>query len=367
MLRLTLRRRLFWSHLLVVLVGLFSYGWISQLSSFHLYSLHLADLGNRGLLQVAPELLLDGLESAWTYSSFLALGIGAVAASALSYWITQRINQPIAEIEHIAQRFATGHLQERIPPNRIPELNRLGHSLNQMAFALENTELSRRQMVGDLSHELRTPLTVMRGYLEELSSDRLKATPALFGQLLKETQRLERLVNDLQDLSKVESGSLQLAILPMDLRPMLLDLQERFEGQISEDGPALRVEFGPDLPWALGDRDRTEQILVNLLGNAICHTTQGEIILRAWAEDRDWLWIAVEDTGCGIAAADLEHVFERFWRSPQARAEHQKGSGLGLAISQRLAALQGGQISATSQLGQGSRFCLGLPQATPPK
>ncbi len=122
----------------------------------------------------------------------------------------------------------TAQVNEPISP--IPELVRLGRSINQMVNALEDAEQRRSEMVTDLSHELRTPLTVIRGYLEEIDSDRLQETPELRGLLIKETRRLERLVNNLQDLSKAESGNLHLRLKPLSLKPLLASVVERFDG-----------------------------------------------------------------------------------------------------------------------------------------
>jgi hypothetical protein len=231
-----------------------------------------------------------------------------------------------------------------------------------MAQALDNSEQRRRQMVGDLSHELRTPLTVIRGYLEEILSQHLEATPEIYERLVKETRRLENLVNDLQNLSKAESGTLSLSLKAFSIQPLLNALINQFESQITEDGPGLTVECPDNLPLIWANADRTKQILVNLLGNAICYTPTGSITIAAWRAD-SWVWIAVRDTGIGIAAEDLAYVFDRFWRSAQSRVCNQNGTGVGLAITKQLVELQGGVLEVDSQLGQGSTFRFCLPQA----
>ena len=361
--KLTLHHRLFFSHLIVVMLGLFSFSAINQLSSQHLFSRHLDSLESSGALLRSARLdIMQGFTSAWSSSNLLALGLGAMASALLSYWIAYRINHSLLEIEQVAYRLASGHLQERVPTSKIPELARLGRSLNQMVSALEDAELRRREMVTDLSHELRTPLTVIRGYLEEIESDRLEATPDIRRRLIVETKRLERLVNGLQDLSKAESGSLPLQAEALSLPPLLAELIERFGSQIMEDGPVLEVDCQGGLPLVWADGDRTEQVLVNLLGNAIRYTPSGRITLRAWA-DRKRVWVAVGDTGMGLAASELPHVFERFWRSAQSRAQHSGGTGIGLTITRQLVRLQGGDIFVESQLGRGTTFKFWLPVA----
>lgn len=149
------------------------------------------------------------------------------------------------------------------------------------------------------------------------------------------------------------------------IAPLLAGLCDRFADQLLADGPQLQLHCPASLPPAQADRSRIEQVLVNLIGNAIRHTPQGAITLRAWAEGHR-LWIAVADTGQGIAAEELPRVFERFWRSDKARTRDGQGvtgSGIGLAISRRLVELQGGEIEVSSQLGQGSEFRFWLPIA----
>lgn len=229
-----------------------------------------------------------------------------------------------------------------------------------MVSALEDAEQRRGEMVTDLSHELRTPLTVIRGYLEEIDSDRLQATPDIRKRLIVETKRLERLVNNLQDLSKAESGSLPLALQAVSLPPLFAELTERFASQLMEEGPTLRLDCPANLPEVWADGDRTEQILINLLGNAIRHTQHGSIILKAWSAG-DQAWVAVTDTGCGLSASELPHVFDRFWRSEKVRSQNSSGTGIGLTITRQLVELQGGQIFVESQPGQGTTFQFWLP------
>ncbi len=359
--KITLRDRLFLSHLLVLMLGLTSFITIRRFSFTHLFSLHLDELEAKGvLLRSARELLIEGLESARSTSTLLAMIVGTLASAAFSYWIAARINHSLVKIEQVAYRLATGHLQDRVPTSHIPELARLGRSLNKMVSALEDADLRRRDMVTDLSHELRTPLTVIRGYLEDIDSDRLQETPEIRQRLIRETRRLERLVNNLQDLSKAEAGSLSLTLKSLLLRPLLAALCERFSTQILEDGPILRLDCPANLPAVWADSDRTEQVLTNLLGNAIRHTAHGSITLKAWADHRQ-VWVSIIDTGSGIAASDLPHVFNRFWRSAQARSQYSSGTGVGLTIARQLVELQGGHIQVSSQLGQGSTFTFCLP------
>lgn len=360
---LPLASRLFVSHLVVMIVGLISLVIISKFSSPRFFVLHLERLENRGLniINIRTD-LVQGFEIAWRRSTLWSVLVGGSAAGGLSYWVSQRIMQRLTEMEQITQQFAAGHLEARLPLSDIPELNRLGTSFNRMADSIEGVETRRRELIGDMTHELRTPLTVVRGYLEELADGSIAPSPDVYRRLVRETRRLERLVNDLQELSKAEAGYLAINIQQVDLSSLLQSLVDKFSDQLMEDGPVIRSELPVQLPLVLADIDRTEQILVNLLGNAVRYTATGSITLRAWTE-ANRVWIAVIDTGIGIAPQDLPHVFERFWRADQSRDRHSGGTGIGLTITKRLVELQSGQIEVESELGKGSTFRFCLPSA----
>ncbi|MGC9528434.1 MAG: sensor histidine kinase [Limnospira sp.] len=359
--KVDLRSRLFLSHLLVMLIGVSSLVIIGKISSPRFFVHRLEQLEGPGFrLQYVRTRLIEGFEIAWNRSTFWSVLAGSTAAVGLSYWVTKRITQPLTQMEEITKKFAKGNLSERMSPSEIPELNQLAMSFNQMAGSLQDVEQKRRELISDLTHELRTPITVVRGYLEEMAEGRISPSPEIYQQLTKETKRLERLVNNLQELSKVESGYLPIHPQPINIRPLLESLVQRFSDQLLEDGPTLELDCPEDLPPAFADIDRTEQILVNLLGNAVRYTERGTISVKVCSRG-DRLWIAVRDTGIGISDADLPHVFERFWRADRSRSRNSGGTGIGLAITRRLVELQGGEISVTSELGRGSTFKFSLP------
>ena len=345
-------------------VGLASFILISKVYSPRQFVLQLERLEPMPFFNVRSvrTYLVEGFETTWNRSTFWSVLVGGTAAGGLSYWVAQRITEPLMQMRRITQQFAAGHLDRRMAKSEIPELNQLSASFNRMANSIEGIEQRRRELVSDMTHELRTPLTVVRGYLEEMAEGRIEPSPEIYQQLARETQRLERLVNDLQELSKAETGYLTVDVQPLDVYPLLESLVERFSEQLLEDGPVLKLDCPDRLPLVLADRDRTEQILIDLIGNAMQYTPSGSIVVRAW-RGTDRLWLAIVDTGIGIAPQDLPHVFERFWRAEPSRSRNSGGTGIGLAITRRLVELQGGEIQVRSQLKQGSEFRFYLPLA----
>jgi len=363
--KLDLQTRLLLSHLVVMVVGLSILIGVGRISTPQIFVWQLRQLEGRGIRVGYRYELEQVFQKAWSRGALWSVLVGGGAAGGLSYWLAKRITEPLDEIQEATQRFAKGELESRLPESEILELNELATSFNAMALRLENVEQRRRELVGDLTHELRTPLTVLNGYLEGMVDGAIAPNPEVFTRLTQETKRLGRLVEDFQTLSKAEAGYLPIQTSAVAVEPLLRSLRDRFADQLLEDGPELRLDCPADLPSLQADRARVEQILVNLLGNAIRHTPQGAITLRAWTTPGQ-LWIAVADTGQGIAEAELAKVFERFWRSDKARTRDGQGvagSGIGLAIARRLVELQGGEIQVSSTLGQGSEFRFWLPMS----
>lgn len=362
--KLGLRSRLFFSHFIVMIVGLITITVIGKFSSPRFFVVYLDHIeGNILSIRTLRTELMRGFELAWTRGALWSLVMGATAAGTLSYLVSKRIVQPLIQMEEITKKFASGELDERVPDNEIPELNQLASSFNRMAADLKGVEQRRRELVSDLTHELRTPLTVLEGYLEGLADGTVESSPAVYELLSKEASRMRRLVNDLQELSKIEAGYLPIDAQQVDLYPLLTSVVQRFSDQLlTQDNPHIYLDYPPETPLVLADPGRVEQILVNLLSNALRYTSVGSITVNVWHTDAQ-AWIAVIDTGQGIAPDDLPHIFDRFWRADRSRNRHSGGTGIGLAISRRLVELQGGTIDVASELGVGSVFKFSLPLA----
>ena len=366
MTKLNLQARLFFSHILVTVVGVTASSVVGNFFSPRFFQFQVRNLEGKGLnIRTAHFQLLEVFETAWARGNFWSFLIGTLAAAILSYWIAKRIVQPLNQMETIVHQFANGKLDERMSHFEIPELERLAMGFNRMAASLEEVESRRREIIDDLTHELRTPLTIIRGRLEEIADGIIVGNAQIYARLIRETKRLQRLVNDLQELSQAEAGNLSLNLQPINLRNILKPLVERFAEQLLDSDRTLKLNCPDNLPYVMADSDRLEQILVNLLSNAIRHTPEGLITLEAWFES-DRVWISVTDTGSGITEEELPHIFRRFWRSPRSRFQKYGGTGIGLAICRRLVELHGGEIFVESQLGVGSSFKFFLPINTRP-
>lgn len=361
--KLNLRSRFLLSHLVVMAVGMIALATIGRIYAPRLFIVNVKQIIGPFTVRQSQTRLVQEFNRAWTEGMLVSVLVGGATAGGLSYLLSRRIITPLLQIEQSTQKLAAGDLHERVPGSEIPELNRLASSFNRMAAELEGVEQRRRELVSDLTHELRTPLTIVEGYLEGLADGTIESDADIYLRLARETRRLRRLVNDLQDLSKLEAGYLPIHTKKFDVQPLLAALIERFATQILDpEQLSLELAIPDQLPLVMADPERVEQILVNLLGNAVRYTTEGQIVITAYTQDQ-MMWIAVEDTGQGMAEDDLPHVFERFWRADRSRDRNSGGTGIGLAICRRLVELQGGRIEVESRLGQGSTFRFSLPLA----
>lgn len=276
----------------------------------------------------------------------------------------RRIARPLGNIMSAADSVAEGDLSVRVPENGPGDFARLSRSFNHMINELEHADQQRRSLTADVAHELRTPLHIIQGNLEGILDGVYQPTPEQIEVLLDETRSLSRLVDDLQILSQVETGQLPLECKPVSIAELLGDIQTSFSGQAEAAGVDLDLEIDtdPNVLIVCGDAGRLDQVLSNLVANALRYTPGGGRVKLHAEIESDWVRITVSDTGVGISPEDLEYVFDRFWKGDRVRT-HQKGvgSGLGLAISKKLVEAQGGDIRVESQVGVGSRFIIELP------
>jgi two-component system, OmpR family, sensor histidine kinase BaeS len=276
----------------------------------------------------------------WIFSAAALFGI--VMAVAMARWVTV----PIERLTEATRRMERGDLSVRVAPGGGPELAALAHGFNAMAAALDRNEALRRRMVSDVAHELRAPLTNIRCELESMQDGLSTLNVA---SLHEEVMHLSRLVDDLQTLSLAEAGALEIAPRPVSVAALV----RRASATVAAEGPE-------DL-LVMADPTRVVQILTNLLTNA--QTYSSDVRIR-WQRDGDDALIQVIDKGPGIAADQLPHLFERFYRVDASRSRHTGGAGLGLSIVKQLVLAHGGRVWAESTPGQGSTFSFTLPTSS---
>ena len=271
----------------------------------------------------------------------------------------RRIALPFTDIIAALDAAADGDLSVRVPERGRGEMDRLAKSFNRMLGELKRAEQQRRNLTADVAHELRTPLHIIQGNLEGILDGVYAADSEHIEATLEETRLLSRLVDDLRVLSLAEAGELPLHREDVDIADLLADVVTSFGGQADAQGINLHLSTVATPIHIHADADRLDQVLSNLVANALRHTPSGGEIVLSAAATTDAVEIRVRDTGEGINAEDLPFVFDRFWRGDRART-HGIGSGLGLSIAAQLVKAHGGEITVTSEVGRGSEFVVRL-------
>ncbi len=300
----------------------------------------------------------DVISSALLISAFAALA----AAIVVSLFVSRRVVEPLQELTIVSGRLARGYFRERTSIRSDDELAVLSQSVNQLAETLEQTEQRRLGLITDVAHELRTPLTTIEGYMEGLMDEVIKPEPKLFALIHHEAIRLKWMIEEMALLSRAEAGQLRVEPRPISIEPLIRQMLDQFQPQVTAQGLLLETSIAPHLPEVNADPDRIEQILINLIANALQYTPNGgRVIVMAYA-DEGMLHIGVRDSGVGIPAEHLPHIFERFYRVDKSRARQSGGAGIGLTIARHLVYAHGGEIWAESDgLGKGTLVKFTLP------
>jgi histidine kinase len=312
--------------------------------------------------------LYSNFNKAVNESLMFSAAAAFISAVIVSLFVSRQVVAPVRRIMVASQHIADGHYSERvqIPGSHdieeMDELAQLSLSFNQMTLELEKAETLRKQLIGDIAHELRTPLATIKGSMEGLMDGVLPAGQDTYHQVYQETERLQRLVDDLQDLNRVESGAIQLNLEKYPVNELVEITQTRLLRQFAEKGVNLELDIPDDLPKVSVDPDRIGQVLINLIGNSLQYTPSGGVVTVMAEEKQDQILITISDTGIGISPQNLSNIFTRFYRVDKSRSRAGGGSGIGLTIAKHLVESHGGTIWAESPgLGKGSTIKVLLP------
>jgi two-component system OmpR family sensor kinase len=316
----------------------------------------LPTFGRSGAAAGGELAFIGKLRSTLLIAALLAGGLSVV----LGLVISRTLAAPLARLAGAARTFGARGWQHRIPEKGTREVVEAARAFNEMAVSLEQAETLRRTLMADIAHELRTPLTVLQGNLRAMLDGVYPLERGEVATLYDETRLLSRLVDDLRELALAEAGKLPLNVQPADLKALLATTVDNFGVAAETKEVQLSLEVTKPLPRVKVDIDRIRQVLFNLLGNALRYTPEGGRITLSAEVIAGGVRVAVTDNGDGIAAEDLPHVFDRFYRGDYT-AHFEGNTGLGLAISKAWVAAMGGEVGAESTPGRGSRFWFTLP------
>ena len=361
--------KLFLANLSVILIGVIILAITIQFTIPPAFNRHMGMMPSGGMMgmgqgqgQGAGKTLFENFRASMFESLIYAVAASVFAALLVSIFLSRRIVAPVRDLTDASQRLSDGHYDERVRVDGSDEIAQLAARFNQMAAQLEQVESMRRQLIGDVTHELRTPLTSIKGYMEGLVDGVLPSTPETFNQIHHEADRLSRLVDDLQELSRVEAKAYSLDFRSVTVSNLVQTTVKRLSPQATAKRIGLRSSLPADLPHILADEDRITQVLVNLVANAIQYTPEGGDVTISAARHEDEIYISVKDTGIGIPPEHLANLFTRFYRVDKSRSRNAGGgSGIGLTIAKHLVEAHGGKIWAESTgEGQGSTFSFSL-------
>jgi signal transduction histidine kinase len=298
---------------------------------------------------------------------FLLAGLVALAVSiVIAIVLARSVYVPVRRVTNAAEEIARGNYEQKVPVAGPKEIKGLAQSFNQMSKQVKHSQQMLRDFVADVSHELRSPLTSIKGFAQAMVDGTAKGKEAQLKAatvIEDESKRMMRLVEELLEFSRLESGQVTMVKEPVDVKELLEQCYEIFIMRAEEKGITLK-KYLENLPPVKGDIDRLEQVFSNLLDNALKHTPAGgDVSITARHNNSNYIEVSIGDAGSGIPAEQMRHIFERFYRADASAGK--AGAGLGLAIARQIVLAHGGDISAKSKLGKGTEFIVRLPASSP--
>lgn len=353
--------RLLVAQALVLVAGALTTWLVASLVGPTIFTNHLQEAGDDHTAEEASH-LEQAFASALLVSISLALLASVVAALAVTWYFSRRVHRSIEAVARAASQIATGNYGARVTdPGLGAEFTTLALGYNRLAERLEATEKTRRSMLADLAHEMRTPLATIDAHLEAVEDGIRPLDRKTLGVVRGSTGRLRRLAEDMSALSRAEEG-LHVSPAPVDAAALAATAAEAVRDRFTAAGVHLGTDIA-DAGRVRVDADRMGQVLGNLLDNALRHTPEGGTVTLTCRRVEDWVEYRVADTGDGVAAEHLPHLFDRFYRVDTSRDRRRGGSGIGLAIAKALVEAHGGGISVTSAgVGRGTTFAVRLPR-----
>ena len=280
----------------------------------------------------------------------ISLAFAIVIAFIFSLIISKRLSTPAKVVSESINEIAQGNLSVRIPTKGVKEISLIAHSANELAAKLEQEESLRHQWASDIAHDLKTPVAALRSQLEGMADGVLDITKERIYRNLRELSRIETLVNDLGELTRLESPEMHIKVKKIDTETFLKDLKNRFSRQFEEK--KITVEWNNRIETFKGDENLIQRAVSNIVSNAIRHTHENGKITVTVRSNRQRQLITVFNTGEGISKDEIKKVFDRLYRGEYARKA--PGSGLGLTIAQKIAELHGGKVTISSKEGYGT-------------
>lgn len=312
---------------------------------------------HRMMLGAAERTFVESYHRSLWWIGFLFAGIGLV----VSYFLSGNITRPLRQLSRAAEKIRQGELKQEVPVETRDEVGQLAAVFNQMSAELVVNENNRQELLANIAHELKTPLAILQGHLESMLDGVEQPEPDKLFSMQEEVMRLTRLVGDLRDLSLAQVHQLELHLQPVDLGEKTERAAEMLEPLLEEKNLHFVKELAPDLPLRQLDPDRLNQILYNLITNAIRYTTPGTAILLKTEAAGENVRLLIADEGPGIAPEDLPHVFEQFYRGDKSRNRALGGSGIGLSLAKSFVEAQGGSIRAENRKNGGAAFIVAFP------
>ncbi len=338
---------------------------VSKNKSFAVYGAKLKDpvVGDVCMYLSTPLTLSKFMITTMRGQAYLSCLLCLVLSLVLSWFISERIARPVKDFSFTARKLAKGDYSVKFEGNGLSEIEDLADTLNYATEEMGKTEQLRRDLLANVSHDLRTPLTMVKAYAEmirDISGGDEKKRLSHSQTIIDEADRLTNLVNDIQNLSKLQAGTETVEMRDVDLGSLTNTVLERFDIYSSKENYVFRKEIDADCLIIIGDEAKIEQVLYNLIGNAINYTGEDKTV-TVYVKSRDnKVFFGVRDTGKGIAPEEIDSVWERYYRASQSKRKS-VGTGLGLSIVKNILQLHGAEYGIRSTVGEGSLFWFSMP------